>query len=290
MPDQKIPLGTYSDINSGVDISKVHNNYFSNNKNADIFCEIGIRPILSELPKSIKLIDFGGGMGFLTKSVKDYLEKNNFKVEAIVLDANERFLVEAKKQGLKTVKTAIQLSKINDADIIISRALIHYNQKEDQQNILDIIFKSLKTRGFFIHQNSSGTKENCKLRSDIVNSNYLGRTPEGFKYNWVDENKCLDMSRKVGFQKSYTAGYAPGNSWGPEEQWDRFNKKETDIAETENNLDKLGEIEIRKKNFLTKSKELIELYISKWGLKDIKKDDDEKYTITYSYPIIICKK
>jgi hypothetical protein len=32
--------------------------------------------------------------------------------------------------------------------------------------------------------------------------------------------------------------------------------------------------------FLKESKELIELYISKWELKDIKKDDDEKYAIT----------
>lgn len=148
MKEMEASVGTTADIKSGVQISKVHSGYFSNKKNAEAFCEVGIKPILSKLPKLIKIVDIGGGEGFLTNHVEKYLTKRGFQVNAYVLDANKYYLEKAKSHGLKTILSSIQNSNVKDADLIIARAFIHYNSKNNQQKLLDKIFSSLKIGGF----------------------------------------------------------------------------------------------------------------------------------------------
>ncbi len=218
-------IGTSADMKAGVQISKVHGGYFSNEKNAEAFCKIGIDKILPNLPKKLILVDFGGGEGFLTKYVKNYLIARGYKVDASVLDANTQYLEIAKSVGLSIIQSSIQDSKIKNVDLGIARAVVHYNSKEKQQELFNKIFESLKEGGYFVHQLSSGSEENCKLRSDIVNIKSLGRAVAGFKYKWLSEKDCLSRMKKAGFKENFVVGYAPTNSWGPQEQWDRFNKK-----------------------------------------------------------------
>jgi len=286
MKELEASVGTTADIKSGVQISKVHSGYFSSEKNAEAFCEVGIKPILSKLPKQIKLVDIGGGEGFLTKHVEKYLTKNGFQVDAYVLDANKYYLEKAKSCGLKTILSSIQNSNITDADLIIARAFIHYNSKNNQQKLMNKIFSSLKTGGFFVHQMSSGSKENCKIRSDIVNLKSLGRAVANQQYNWISENECLEMMNKAGFKENIVAGYAPNNSWSPQEQWERFNKKRFDEAK-ESHVKTLLKKRI---TFLSQANNFIEKYITKYKNKDIKKLDESTYLIEYTYPILIGRK
>ncbi len=281
-------VGTTADIGSGVEISKVHGGYFSNLQNAEAFCEIGIAPILSKLPKKVKLFDFGGGEGFLTKVVQDFLTSHGHIVDSCVLDANAKYLKKAKELGFKTVLTSIQDSQVRDADLILARALIHYNSPEKQQPIFEKIYSSLKEGGFFVHQNSSGSVENCKLRSDIVNLPFLGRSASGKNYHWLSEEACIALMERAGFSTTSVVGYAPKNSWSPLEQWNRFNKKKAEEAQDSATLE---QIERKKNLFLTKAEELIKNYLMKYNNKDA--DIEKKGTtslIWYQYPILLSEK
>lgn len=292
MEKPQASIGTSADMRAGVQISKVHGGYFSNEKNAEAFCKVGIDKIIKNLPKKLTLIDFGGGEGFLTNSVKKYLTLKGYDVDAAVLDANTQYLEIAKSAGLKTIQSSIQDSKIKGADLGIARALIHYNSAEKQQGIFNKIFESLKQGGYFVHQLSSGSKENCELRSNIVNIKSLGRAVAGFKYKWLSEEECLSMMKKAGFKENAVVGYASPNSWGPQEQWDRFNKKATDEAKASGDKKLLEEIEKKKSIYLKEANSLIERYLAKYGNKDkdINKIDDNTYLIEYTYPILISRK
>ena len=55
--------------------------------------------------------------------------------------------------------------------------------------------------------------------------------PDKTMYQLIEDNIYKtqnDLLKKVGFTNVIHAGYATSNSWGPEEQWDRFNKEVID--------------------------------------------------------------
>lgn len=283
--------GTRADLVAGVDISKVHGGYFSSNKNIKEFINLGIKPIEKYLPKKVLHLDYGGGQGHLGKGVKDYLISKGFKVKTIVVDANSEFLKQSKEKGLRGELCNVQDSKLKDVDLITMRAVIHYNNPENQQGIFNKVFSSLKKGGFLVHQMSSGSKENCELRSAIVNISSLGRAVGKEHYRWISEEQCIDMLKKAGFSENNVFDYAPSNSWGPEEQWDRFNKKKTIQAKEINNFEELKLLESRRKNYLREANKLIENYLKKFSnsnLGVIKKKDS--FLINYTYPILVSRK
>jgi hypothetical protein len=285
-------VGTSADMAAGVKISQVYGGYFSDAKNAETFCEIGIKEILPNLPKKITLIDFGGGEGFLTKHVRDYLISKGYEVEASVLDANFQYIEIAKSEGLSVILSSIQDSNVKNTDLIIARAVIHYNPAEMQQSIFNKIFDALKNGGYFIHQLTSGSKENCKLRSDLVNIKSLHRAADDFKYKWISEKECIRMLKKAGFKENFVAGYAKANAWGPQEQWERFNKNRTDEAKLSGDKILLEKIEKEKEIYLTEANNLVKKYLAKYKNRDndIKKIDEVTYLVEYPYPIIISRK
>jgi len=290
MKKLRASVGTSADMAAGVKIGQVYGGYFSNENNAEIFCKIGIEPIIKNLPKKLTLVDFGGGEGFLAKHVREYLISKTYQVDASVLDANDQYLEIAKSFGLSTICSSIQDSNLKDVNLIIARAVIHYNPAEKQQIIFNKIFESLTKSGYFVHQLTSGSEENCKLRSDIVNIKSLCRAAGDFKYKWISEKECFRMLKKAGFKENLVAGYAPSNAWGPQEQWERFNKKRTDEAKASDNKLLLKKIEKEKNIYLNEANNLIIKYIAKYGDKDIKKIDDNNYLVEYPYPIIISRR
>jgi len=157
-------IGTNADVAAGVDISKVHGGYFADQKHVDEFVKIGIVPIIGNFQKLVRCADFGGGQGHLSKGVKDYLEHAGFKAEVLVADANEKYLNLANESGLDTRLCNLEDCNFSNLDLIIMRAVLHYNIPVNQRRILENIFKSLKPGGYLVHQNSSGNKENCELR------------------------------------------------------------------------------------------------------------------------------
>lgn len=281
-------IGTQADIKSGVDISKVHRGYFGNIQNVQKFYEIGILPIIDLFSKNLKYVDFGGGKGFLTNHIKIRLIQYGLNPHSIVFDANENFLNESKNLGLET-KFGNLHDKIliENVELATMRAVLHYNGKETQKQILKNIYQTLNNKGILINQASSGTKINGLLRSNIVNTKELGRNPGN--YSWLSIEEIMDLTFDVGFKDVKLAGYAPSCSWSPEEQWDRFHSKRTLEATSKVQLDKINE---EKKEFLDKAYSLIEEFNSNYGTKETGVIFDEKGIghIHYQYPIIVGRK
>jgi SAM-dependent methyltransferase len=284
-------IGTNADISAGVDISKVHGNYFADPKNIERFIDLGIKPIIKDFPKKMNYVDFGGGQGHLTILVKEYLEKNSFNVSATVADANENYLLTAKEKSLDTRLCNLEDAPFSNTDLITMRAVLHYNVPDNQKLILKNVFNALKIGGYFVHQNSSGNKENCELRSALVNIPELGRAGAG-DYHWISEQEYRFLIEGAGFSTTTIVGYAQPNSWGPDEQWDRFNDKITKIATENKDEETLRDIETRKKIYLDKAYAMIREYSEKYGKEYLgaKDLDDGKIVIEYLYPIIVSRK
>ena len=279
--------GTRADISAKVNISAVYRGYFSNPKNAQAFCNIGIKPILSKLPKSIKYSDFGGGDGYLGKFVNDYLKKNDKKVNTIIVDGNPKFLKEAKKMGLKTKLANLQDVKVKNFDLITMRAVLHYQNLKEQLKIMKTTYKNLKKCGYLIHQLSTGEKRECDLRTAIVNISSLRKLSEG-DYLWITKEQYIKLCKKAGFSEIGFVGDAPPHSWGPEEQWDRFNSAKRAEALAKGNIKEVEKIDKRKKKYFADTQKLLKMKKFKGAI--IEKTQTGSYVVPYEYAIILARK
>ncbi len=283
-------VGTLADKNARVDISKVHGGYFSDPVNLEAFVSLAIQPIESTLPKQLTLVDFGGGHGDLAEYVKNYLTQKGFVVQASVVDANDEYLKVVRTKGLDGTLSNLQDVNLKDVDLILMRAVLHYNPSSVQVEIINNVYTCLKKGGYFINQDSSGKKENCELRSALINLPELEMTGSGKRWSSEDEN--MSMLQNAGFTNTVLAGYAAPNSWTPEEQWERFNGFRQSEAARLGDTQKVIELESKQKAFLERATEVIEEYIQKYG-KDaigVKERGDGGYVITYQYPITVSRK
>ncbi len=284
-------IGTNADKMARVDISKVYKGYFSDPKNIARFIELGIQPIFNHFPMEMTYVDFGGGQGHLAVGVKKYLENSGRKIRTVVVDANEDYLKDSEEKGLEIQLCNLEEVSFSNLDLVTMRAVLHYNAPKDQRLILKNILNSLKTNGHLVHQNSSGNKENCDLRSAISNIPELGRAGSG-NYHWICEDDYFQILKEVGFKEITHVGYTKSNEWSPEEQWDRFNSDIVQKVLKNNNQNDLNKIEDRKSIYLQKAYGLIDEYSNKYGKEYLGIIDtgEGRVLIRYSYPIIISKK
>lgn len=281
--------GTSADLRAKVQISLVHNGYFSDPANMEAFVRVGIEPIEPRLPKKLTYIDVGGGEGDLTKTVVNYLQQKGHEVTAIVLDANENYLKKAKEKGLSIQLGNIQETKYCDIDLITMRAVIHYNEQPQQLTILKTIHDWLSPNGFLVHQLTSGNQENCALRSAIVNLSSLKRTSPGKLYHWTSEDEYQLITSQANFSETIRVGEAPPNAWGPEEQWERMHQHEEKLAKQKKNKEKMKKLREQKKQFLKEAYDLIHQYAKRHGYEKLGLESlpGKKITIHYTYPIYI---
>lgn len=290
-PFEASAIGSKADIQAGVDISKVVGGYFENPANTKAFCDIGIKPIEGNLPHKIFLVDFGGGQGFLASRVEEYLAADGFEVSSLVADGNASYLDEAKKKGLAVVACNLEECAFENVNLATMRAVLHYNNPEKQLAIIKSIYGCLIDGGYFVHQASSGSEVNSRLRSEIVNIPALGRAGNG-QYHWTSTSETLGLHQESGFAESVVFGFAPGAAWGPEEQWDRFNAKRTHEAREAGDTTVVAQIENTRAEYLAAAQTLIEDYLEKYGAEEtgIEKLSDGRFMIHYEYPIIVSKK
>ncbi len=284
-------IGSNADMQAGVDISKVVGGYFENPENTKGFCEVGIKPLESALPHEIRFVDFGGGDGFLASQVEVYLKAEGFVVDTLVIDGNQSYVEKAKQRGLATDTCNLEECGVERVTLATMRAVLHYNPPERQKAIIRNICRSLGEGGYFVHQVSSGSDVNCQLRSAIVNIPELGRAGSG-QYHWTSINETLKIHNESGFSDTKLVGFAPGASWGPDEQWDRFNAKRSREAKEAGDTKTMTEIEEIQKRYLEKATALIEDYLEKYGADEtgIERRSDGRYMVNYQYPIIVSKK
>lgn len=288
---QPISVGSIADLKAGVDISKVHGGYFANSENIKSFVDNGISIIEQDLPHETQYVDFGGAQGLLASSVTDMLMSSGHIVHTQVADANQYYLDEAKKRGLETVLCNLESCNLSDVDLITMRAVLHYNSPEQQKKILSRIIMSLKTHGYFIHQVSSGSNANTELRSALVNLPSLGRAGAG-DYHWTSVQETLRLHHEAGFTQTNLVGYAPAASWGPIEQWDRFNFKDLTDAVRELDEKKIQTIENRRELYLREANAVCRQFLEKYGSDEtgIESLSDGNFVVHYQYPIIVSRK
>jgi SAM-dependent methyltransferase len=281
-------IGSNADMAASVNIGKVYGGYFGKPKNAEAFCKIGFASIEKSLPKKIEYADFGGGQGFLAQTVKEYLQAHGHKVHAIVADSNSSYLKEAQKLGLETTLCNLEDFPLSQMDLITMRAVLHYNHPKNQIAILESARRALKPGGFFIHQVSAGSESNARLRSDIVNLPSLGRAGAG-NYHWHSVDEAIELHKAAGFEDTKLVDFAPAASWGPDEQWDRFNTKR--FNEAKNDAERKL-IENQKSDYLRQARGLIQKYIKEYGAEatGVESLPNGRQIIHYQYPIIVSRK
>lgn len=272
-----LSAGVIADIQSKVKIGKVFKGYFSSPVNAKTFTQIGLPHIASILPAELKLADFGGGDGYLTCEVKNFLEKHNKIVEGIVIDGNPNFLEEAAKKGFITLEASLEETKLKNIDLIIMRAVLHYNSKAVQKKILRKVKSALTNEGIFIHQLSSGDYYNVQLRNKIAHLPSLKRINDTGDIHFTTVDEYLALCKSVNLSTKLI-GYAPESSWTLEEMFDRFHP-ETQGMTKEQKSDYRD-----RKSFLREAKELILHYKETTPIKGIEINNNT-ITVCHSYPI-----
>lgn len=284
-------VGSQADVSAGVNIEQVFGGYFGSQTNAEAFCKIGISPIEHNLPPDALYADFGGGQGMLAQSVRAYLEEKGHRTQTTVVDGNQGYLESAHQRGLQTLLCNLETFALGLQDLITMRAVLHYNKPQEQTTILRNIYNTLHTGGYFVHQVSSGSEENSRLRSSIVNLSSLGRAGHG-DYHWTSVDETIALHRKAGFSETALGGYAPPCSWSPEEQWERFNGKSFTEAILGDDGVALEALRLRKTRYLSEARKVIEKYLREFGSEKtgIEKKTDGTFTLHYQYPIITSRK
>jgi len=290
--NNKINNDVGADYSSGVKIEKVFGGYFSDQKNIDDFIRIGIKPILEKLKNKNKITvaDFGGGAGNLAEGVKSFLKQHFETADMVVIDANPDYLNKAQEKNLDTIEAnLLEYYDIEKYDLIIQRAVLHYNEDtQKQKKLLENIKKSLKQDGFFISQLSTGSKENCNMRNEIVNQ--VGLLPAGGRrtHLWVSPEEYTDLLSQVGFQNNKIAGFAKSGSWTITEMWNRFNKNIESEVFSKNDMDEISRYNERKKAFFSNSVKIINKYLDASDKETLMIEQKGKdFTISYQYPIFV---
>ncbi len=290
--DVKINNDVGADYSSGVKIEKVFGGYFSDQKNIDDFIRIGIEPILEKFKSKNEIIiaDFGGGAGNLAEGVKSFLNQQFEIISMVVVDANPDYLKEAQKKNLDTVEAnLLEYSNLEGYDLIIQRAVLHYNESpKKQKQLLRNIKKSLNKEGYFVSQLSTGSKENCAMRNEIVNQ--AGLLPHGGRrtHLWISPEEYTDLLSQVGFENNKIAGFAKGGSWTIKKMWDRFNKNTESEVFSKNDRDEISRYNERKNAFFSNGIKIINKYLDTSDKETLMiEQSGEDFTISYQYPIFV---
>jgi len=283
--------GTLADLANHVNISQVLGGYFGDFQVAQSFVEVGIKPLLGSLPSNVKMVDVGGGDGLLASMVRDFLTDNGHHVEAFVIDSNPDFVSECAKRGLRGLECDIRDDPLKNFDLIIMRAVLHYNSHADQIEILKSLRKTLAPSGKLVAQILTGSAVNCKLKVDLISQKALGCDIHRGYYNCHSLDELTKMLSSIGFASVNLLGAAPDLKWTLEQQWVRFNG---DINEEPRggsgpfaHIPKTTLFEL----FRVGSLRIISDFIEKYGSEQVKVDsaDSGNPIIRNDYQIFCCE-
>jgi hypothetical protein len=270
-------------------MSQVLGGYFGDLNIARIFIEVGIRPILGDLPKKIRVADVGGGQGLLVTTVRDYLVDEGFEVEAYVVDSNPDFIKECERKNLKVSLADIRDCPLKDIELVIMRAVLHYNSVAHQYEILQAIKKLLSPSGKLVAQLLTGSTINCNLRKEIISLSSLGEGILNGYYNSQDFEDLSLMLNAIGFHSVSFMGPAPHLRWTLEQQWMRLNGPITSPFVTEEVKNNPAQFE-RFQLFKREVKAIINRYVDEFGIDSLNVDfaNKENPVIQNDYQIFCC--
>jgi SAM-dependent methyltransferase len=272
-------VGVNADVAAGVTIGTVFSGYFNSNVPAQAFAEVGIGPLLPDLGDEIAFADFGGGDGFLAAYVRDYLLSHERRVKGVVIDMNPSYLEGSQRRGFTTIAASLDQVEAGPFDLIVARAILHYNPFETQKAIIENVCKNLKPGGYFVHSPSTGEVHNCALRTAIAALPSLGRTNGDGSVHFIVPETYLELTGQAGFTETRLAGFAPNNAWTLTEMFTRFNPLPA-IEDTA--------YLARKWQFMQDALALIEKYRQETSIQGITLLDGEAQ-IEYQYPVFVSR-
>ena len=112
---------------------------------------------------------------------------------------------------------------VDSFDLVIMRAVLHYNSHADQIEILKSLQQTLAPSGKLVAQILTGSPMNCSLKLDLISQKTLGDDIHTGYYNCHTFDELRQMLNSIGFASVQLMGSAPDLKWTLEQQWTRFN-------------------------------------------------------------------
>lgn len=204
--------------------------YFSSVTAATAFCQVGIRPALTKLPREISLLDLGGGDGHLAAHVATYLRDHGRRVTATVVERNAVLAERASLRGLNVVCGDARQAAIRRSNLVIMRCVAHVLDVDELQLLLCRIRERMAPGGIFVTQLNSGTRRTCRLHEQLTNHPLLRRAKPVVFMTPKEYVALLEAAAL----RSTIAGYAPPFWTSMRHQWDIASKIGTaDYVETQ---------------------------------------------------------
>jgi len=173
--------------------------------------------------------------------------------------------------------------------VVIGRGVLQYNSLSDQQQILHNIHDILLPGGTFAYQlNTGGSAEQCRIRSEIMQSPLLWGEREPGDYHWTTEDRYVAMLECAKFIDIRRLGEAPATWISPESIWKRFTVAEyndvRDIHEQEEALER------RRVRFLQYVNSVLKNYLESGSCSTDVRSGSAAIEFQVRYPVYSCKR
>ena len=285
------PEITRSDLSAGVVMSQLSEGYFADPTMAQAFVDIAIRDIVPTLGDQVNYAGFGGGEGYLTKRVADFISASGRRVSTLVVDANPSYLATAKELGLAGLCADLAEVVLRGYDLITMRSVNHYNALPVQQRIVNAALMALVDDGYLVSQNLSGPSERyCQLASQLSKIPALGRVDaDRDEPHMTSEAEFVALMQKAGFEGIRVAGYAPLIEVGPTWYWNRFNEQHRELAMAASDSGEVEAIDERREVYFREANEAISTFLETATATEsasIRRTEDS-FTLDLNFPIFV---
>lgn len=194
--------GTVRDLRERTDLARAIA-FFGSDAEAKAFVDVCLTHALSALPEPFRHVDYGGGQGVVAAAMRDTLSGRGRSARITVVDANPRYLEDARKLGLDVHLANIEDCTLDGIHLATMRLVNHYCSLEQQAAMLSAIHDALHPGGVFVCQIETGLDAICRLQTRI--SNALSEEG-GAGYHWPTLAEYLDLAKRAGFVDATVIG------------------------------------------------------------------------------------
>lgn len=294
MEQQEHLLITEADLDAAVEMGKINDGYFSRPDVAAAFIEKGIVPVLNQFGTTVSYAGFGGGEGYLTDQVAQYLGQTGRQVCTLVVDANRDYLDKAAARGLKTLCADIADVALSDIDLVTMRAVNHYSNLVSQRNILAHTRTVLAPGGLLVSQNLSGPDDAfCDMASELSRIPTLGRVDHQPDVPHIcAEQMFVSLLEQAGFIDIRHRGYAPSIDISPAYYWVRFNAHHHDALARSGDRDQLARLNERHALYMTQANKLIASFLQQAcdEARRLIRRDGDSFTVSLTFPVFSARR
>jgi hypothetical protein len=280
--------GTRRDLREHTDLAR-EIPFFGSHAEAGRFYRIGIEPLLASLPQRIQYVDYGGAQGTVARVVRDALRARGFDVRITVVDANERYLADARTKGLQTCLGDIQDVTLTSVDLATMRLVNHYDDEAGQRAMGAAIFRSLVGGAPFVSQIETGSPLVCDLHARIAEV-FARASGDAGGHWWPTLDRWIDLLEAAGFADAAVVGASP-DAVIPLDQaladaWRRFNGRAMAAAATDVRFAR--EIDRRRLHEIDRAERLVRDALARHG--DAADPDLARGRVRLTYPVVVLRR